>query len=279
MATLEETRGRWEGLGGDFEKKGRLLEQLSFALTPEAEDFIAGVLDDAGEYDWVRGVAARCLSNAREDAGIDALLRNIAYSFTFESGAGGPEDTVFRRAMCAQALGENIKWRRESRIPLDAGRQAQAEAAIIEALKDDAVVCAKAVAALARLGHSEARVKLINEAFIRTLSPDVAPVAEAYCEMGMTQPFAVGFYLAALHSGEEKLVEKIVGVLERALQENPWLDRDGRMMKELEVRKRMLATRGRPLFESIVDELLGARFSAPHVAGTTQPRLPAQKLK
>lgn len=283
MLDLREANAEWGELSrkDDWASKGKLLKEISGLGTSEAERFIADVLNNQdGEYAWVRGIAAACLFTARDANSIDALIRNMRYFITMDEGGDYTEENPFVRAACAEALGENAKWRRANGVPtLGKDHMDKAINALMLALGDDVEICAKAVVALGKFGHSKERVGAIYEAFRKTLAPNVIPVAEAFSEMGMTETHAIGVYMAALNSEEPKVVEKMVAILKRIIDKNPHIDSDGRIRKAMEVRERMLLSKGRDASESIVDALLKVRFSTPHVAGTTQPKLSAQKAK
>ncbi len=283
MLDLGEANGQWAELSrkDDWASKGKLLKEISGLGTPEAERFIVDILNDqGGEYPWVRGIAAACLFTAREERSITALIRNMRYFITMDEGGDYTEENAFVRAACAEALGENAKWRRANGMPPLSEKYAdRVISALMFGLADDVEVCAKAVVALGKFGHSKERVGAIYEAFRKKLSPNVLPVAESFSEMGLTETHAMGIYMAALNSEEPKVAEKMVAILERILQENPHIDSDGRVGEAIKLRKRMLLAQGGKPSESIVDDLLKVRFSTPHVRGTTCPRLPAQKLK
>ena len=283
MLDLIEARLQWAELSerDDWNSKGKLLNEISRIGTPGAERFIVEILNNqSGEYAWVRGIAAACLFTAREESSIDALVRNMKYFITMDSGGDYSEENEFVRAACTEALGENAKWRRENGVPpLGKKYEEKATNAIRFALDDKVEVCAKAVVALGKFGHTEERVAAIYDAYKKKLAPDFITLAESFFEMGLAETHAIKVYMEALNSEDPKIVEKMVKILEKIIDAKPDVDKGGRIRKQVDIRKRMLLAQGKDASESIVDTLLKVRFSAPHLKGTTSPRLPAQKLK
>ena len=268
MAGFEELKAKWAG--AEWKERSELAVEVGKLGTSEAEAFLIDVLREKKENYFVRGFAALALSEARDARSIAVLAATLNPEAIMDR-----DENPFVREMCAEALGNNSA--RINRM----GEEAREEVlgVLRKALEDSPEVVAKAIVALGKFWDMQS-LRSMYGATTGKLG-DFGPIALAMAEMGIRDLHAVGIYISVLEtSADDRLVKRLVEKVEGLLRVDASMDEGLRLSSALRLCKRKLAAMGRPPSESIVDEVLGVRFSRPKVKEgmpKVPPPLPAKK--
>lgn len=243
--------------------------------TPEAEKFLAEVLRNEKNY-FVRGFAALALSHAKGLETILLLAEKLNKEAIFQC-----DENVFVRARCAEALGNNAV----SIKGLGGAARGLVLSSLRKSLGDEPMVVEKAIPALGKLGDRESVGRMYRATQEKLVALDgkidLGPVALAMCEMGITEPHALGAYVNILVGSQDmELAGKVMEKVRELLRGNPTIDMGGKISSAIRtyLNKCELAKAAEKHGGSYVDSVLG-RVKKPSYMGEGKLPRPSQEQK
>lgn len=262
MQDFAGLKKEWK-VANDFRKEG-IINDMEKLCTPEAEDFIRGVLASQ-EYYHVRGWAARALRRTADPRTIAALISKLEWDMN-----------LFVKSMCAASIAKNAEYINT----LDKATREKVVAALREASgNDDLGVRQKAVLGLARFMDSKSQdvmVKTIGKLGIMEGVTDYEEISLALCWMGALEAITVLAFARTMELSQdlalaEKMVDATDKLLRRKHMDETWR---ARLMGAIRLCRNRLDANKRPSGESFVDKTLGIRFDRPGIAKPIPPALP-----
>ncbi len=275
MESLGSLKEKWEA--AEWQAQASLALEIGKLGSPEAEGFLAEVLRNDENY-FVRGFAALALSGAKSVESILLLAEKLNREAIFQC-----DENVFVRAMCAEALGKNAEGTRK----VGGAAEELVFRILRKALDDEPMVVEKAIPALGKLGDRDSVGRMYRATQEKLVALDgkidLGPIALALCEMGLTEPRALGAYVKVLV--ESQNMEVAGTVMEKVgefLRADPTIDINGKLSSAIRTyRNKCELAKAAERQGSYVDSVLGrvARVSYVKEKPLPEPRPVRLKLK